>query len=671
MMSLTTGRLTLPGALPEDPNPQPFFRDKDPDTRLFHDDTLTDAEAAGLGKACGARILPYRMQDRYARRETPVTLKTIELENDFLKAVFLPSCGGKLRSLYDKEGKRELLFVNPVFRPANLANRNAWTSGGIEWNLGHTGHWAFTCDDLFAAAVTAPDGETFLRFYEYEATHAQVIQLDFHLPEGAKQLGLHVRIENARDQESPLYYWTNTAVVLTPDTRVFSGTPDILYQLTPNSADPIPGFGRCRMPVQPNLDCADISYPWRIPHSVEYFFQNPPEMVSPWEVSIEADCRGILERSTQPLFSRKMFCWGNSIGGRHWCDYLSEEGRGNYIEIQAGLAPTQNHTSVIGADGRVCFSQFFCAFTAPSCAQTQEWNEALPAVSRAVEETLDANAVEALHRAYEQKALLPAGRLLHGGSVYGMLENVRRKAENRPQLTPWLSFGPEGLSADNMRALQAWQGLLEGRPLPEGPVPLPYMTDLRWEKYLARCAAKSRETAFQYAVLLVENGREAEGETLLQSLSASGAPFASYALGSLAKGRGDFGQAARLYLLACDQAGPDGDCSFPEAAMAALLQTDAFEAAWKLYQEIPAEKRTETERLLACAAALPLEQWDFLEAAFTHEFASIREGSVGLADIWLEYRARLLAREENRPFDPEKIDRTLPLPRQLNFRMFD
>ena len=34
------------------------------------------------------------------------------------------------------------LFNNPVVRYSNLATRNAWTSGGVEFNIGEFGHHA-------------------------------------------------------------------------------------------------------------------------------------------------------------------------------------------------------------------------------------------------------------------------------------------------------------------------------------------------------------------------------------------------------------------------------------------------------------------------------------------------------------------------------------------------
>lgn len=95
-------------------------------------------------------------------RREPVTLKTIELENDCLKAVFLAEYGMRLYSLYDKVLGRELLFRNPVFQMANLALRDAWFSGGIEWNFGQMGHAFTTCSPVYAAVCREPSGEEFL-----------------------------------------------------------------------------------------------------------------------------------------------------------------------------------------------------------------------------------------------------------------------------------------------------------------------------------------------------------------------------------------------------------------------------------------------------------------------------------------------------------------------------
>ena len=97
-------------------------------------------------------ILPYALQDGYNRKRKWRDFRVAVLENEVLRATFLLEFGGRLWSLYHKPSGRELLSVNPVFQPANLALRNAWFSGGVEWNIGTIGHSPFTCAPLFAAA---------------------------------------------------------------------------------------------------------------------------------------------------------------------------------------------------------------------------------------------------------------------------------------------------------------------------------------------------------------------------------------------------------------------------------------------------------------------------------------------------------------------------------------
>ena len=97
------------------------------------------------GRGSEDSILPYRLQDNYNREKRPRCFKTAVLENDLLRATFLLELGGRLWSLFHKPTGRELLHVNPVFQPANFAVRDAWFSGGVEWNLSIIGHCPFTC----------------------------------------------------------------------------------------------------------------------------------------------------------------------------------------------------------------------------------------------------------------------------------------------------------------------------------------------------------------------------------------------------------------------------------------------------------------------------------------------------------------------------------------------
>ncbi len=112
-------------------------------------------------------MIPYKIQDGYGRDRKDKEWNAIILENEFLKAVFLPELGGRLWSIYDKVGNRELLYKNTVYQPGNLALRNAWFRGGVEFNMCIKSHNPLTCDKLFAEIATTPEGEV-INLYEYE-----------------------------------------------------------------------------------------------------------------------------------------------------------------------------------------------------------------------------------------------------------------------------------------------------------------------------------------------------------------------------------------------------------------------------------------------------------------------------------------------------------------------
>ena len=172
----------ISAALLQGENPLPHFRSREHDMHVEFCKGTPPFCLSGAGFSCGYRILPYTVQDRYDRNRKECDIRTIVMENDFIKAEFLPDWGGRLWSLVDKTEGRELLYKNEVLQPANLAIRNAWFSGGIEWNVGQYGHAFTTCSTVGFASVRASNGEEFLRMYSYERCKDFFWQIDFHLP---------------------------------------------------------------------------------------------------------------------------------------------------------------------------------------------------------------------------------------------------------------------------------------------------------------------------------------------------------------------------------------------------------------------------------------------------------------------------------------------------------
>lgn len=165
--------------------------------------TIADYEGLFIDYGYRETSYPYTQQNDYtdeAERDVPVAV----LENEFLYAEFLPTLGGRLWRLFDKKRQKDVLYTNDVIRFRNLSVRNAWFSGGVEWNCGVIGHSPFTCSQMYCAAVTGKNGEDVLRFYEFERVRGIYYQMDFWLEED--RLMVAVRIENPNEQVVPMYW---------------------------------------------------------------------------------------------------------------------------------------------------------------------------------------------------------------------------------------------------------------------------------------------------------------------------------------------------------------------------------------------------------------------------------------------------------------------------------
>ncbi|MFA6111265.1 MAG: DUF5107 domain-containing protein, partial [Candidatus Latescibacterota bacterium] len=324
---------TMPGADVGPENPLPSLargsRATKPDPARYPG--FPEEMLANMAYGHVPNYLPYTMQDRYTRELRPRGFRVAVLENELLKATFLLELGGRLRSLVHKPTGRELFQANPVFQPANLAIRNAWFSGGVEWNIGMTGHCPFTCSPLFAARASTADGTPVLRLWEWERIRQVPFQLDAYLPDGSPMLLVRVRIVNPHAGDVPMYWWSNTAVPESADTRVLVSA-DAAYNFGYGEGGPA-------LVAIPEVQGTDVTYTTRIDRAADFFFHVPPGQ-RPWVSALDETGRGLVQVSTDLLKGRKLFLWGMNPGGRRWQEFLSVPGQA-YLEIQSGLARTQ------------------------------------------------------------------------------------------------------------------------------------------------------------------------------------------------------------------------------------------------------------------------------------------------------------------------------------------
>ncbi|HEU4330894.1 MAG TPA: DUF5107 domain-containing protein, partial [Lapillicoccus sp.] len=326
MTRLTLGTVSLPSATIGPPNPLPPLTGAPQLHANVEAADLDEAMRANLGHGRVDSLLPYLLQDRYDRTLVSREHRVAVLANDRLRAEFLLDLGGRLRSLVDLTTGRELLYANPAFQPANLALREAWFAGGVEWNIGIRGHTPLTCSPMFAARVDGPGGVPVLRMWEYERIREVVYQLDFWLPSGSPALVVAVRIVNPNDHAVPMYWWSNIAVPESEDVRVLA-PGDSAWRFDESAT-----VGGVNLPI---ADGVDRTYPATASSAADYFVRLD-EGHRPWVAAVNGAGYGLVQSSTSELRGRKLFVWGGGTGGRHWQEWLSPLG-GRYLEIQAGL----------------------------------------------------------------------------------------------------------------------------------------------------------------------------------------------------------------------------------------------------------------------------------------------------------------------------------------------
>ena len=389
------------------------------------------------------------MQDGYDRAREPRAFTSLVLENDFLHVRILPEVGGKVWSIFAKPENRDLLLSNPVYQPGNLALRNAWTSGGIEWNIGQVGHHYHTCETLHAGVLEGPEGAPLVRLYAWERVKRVPYHLDLCLPKDSRFLFTRVRIINPHDHELPMYWWTNMGVPEYPGGRVITPA-DTTYH----------GLKVWDCPV---INDIDYSYCTSVKRAYDLFFRIPPGQ-RPWEVSVDREGRGIVHTSTGRLRGRKLFAWGMNQGGRRWQEFLHTAGHNNK-EIQAGLAYTQSHSARMPARAEWTWTEAIGAFAMdPEAAHSKSWQEAYGAAGRVLEESLPQAELERMDAALAAFAGTPADRLVCHGPGWAALELRRAAAAGEAAAIP-----PELVFSDDDLAVEQapWLALLERGVLPE------------------------------------------------------------------------------------------------------------------------------------------------------------------------------------------------------------
>jgi tetratricopeptide (TPR) repeat protein len=564
-------------------------------------------------------LYPYQLQDGYSRARSARSLQTVVLENERLRAVFLPGLGGRLWELVDKGTGKNLLYTPTSIQLANLALRNAWFAGGIEWNIGTRGHSPTTCSPLHASILTNVDGQEVLRMWEFERLREVVFQIDAWLPPGSPVLYVAIRVRNPNDTDVPMYWWTNAAVPENPGSRVIAPADSAF------ASSYTDGISRVNPTDDGGVDC---TWPVNNPRARDFFFDVAPE-TQPWILQADRDGDGLAMLSTGALRGRKLFVWGQSPGGRRWQEWLSPDG-GAYAEIQAGLAQTQfQHLVMPGGAEWSWLEAYGNARVHPESAHATDWAAAVDHCSSRVRALQDASSLEAAHEAASGWADQHPQRSVATGSGWGAVESIRR----RRRRTAWLEesgtpFERESISGDQ----QPWLDLLEGKGFVGADT---FVNGTDWgellEHYPHNAQALLHRAFIKHAYGALDGARVLYLESL--ELQDTAQAHRGLALADLSHGRAQEGLGR--YVNACALE-PENDALLTEA-LTAFLAADNAGGALDLLRQI-GHPSTRSGRI-GFLGAMALAQVGKTEEAAALlkagvEVADLREGENPISDLW-------------------------------------
>ena len=591
--------------------------------------------------------LPYTLQDNYDVPQKKLTFQAAVLENEYLKAVFLPELGGRLWSLYDKENKRDVILENKRLIPCNLAIRNAWFAGGVEFNCGRRGHDEQTMSPRFAAVV---ETEKFpvLRIFEFQRDRSTPFQYDCFLPDGSRFLYIRGRIWNPNKEMVPMYWWSNIALPEVPGSRVIVPTDNAFSNWYEG------GSHMLSKVTLPDGEGFDATYPVNFPIAKDHFY-NIPEDTRRYECLFYPDGYGFCHVSSKRLRGRKLFVWGQGQGGRHWNKKLLDPGQDAYIELQAGLARSQQECLPMPPRTAWEWIEGYGAVSADPAKIFGDWQTAVDEVTSILDEKIPAADLEELLVQTRESIALVPGKNVMSGSGWGALEEMRMQKK----LAAQLDFGSVG------KEQSIWVELLKNNRITDENICSYLVSDPWFEKISA--AEDSWQKDYFCALYYYRKGDYRSALELLDKISGGSRKHILHLRANIRLKQGRKAEAAEAIYLAGMET-PD-DPSFSKEALKMLLGLEEYEKMSRLLEYMTNEVRQKPliRFMESCICAHTGKLDEALAILMENgglNVPDIREGENSTSQLYIFIQQKK-AEAAGLPFDPAKVD----VPFAIDLRM--
>jgi tetratricopeptide (TPR) repeat protein len=341
--------LVIPTYLPAPPDKNPMFLEK----RVY--------------QGSSGKVYPLPFTDRIAEKPVDRKWKAIWIENEFLRALVLPEIGGRIHALQDKTTGYDLIYNQPVIKPALVGLAGPWISGGIEFNWPQH-HRPATFLPVDFTIEEHADGSKTVWCSDHDPMCRMKGMHGVCLHPGKAFLELKVRAYNRTPFAQTFLWWANVATRVHEAYQSFF-PPDVYYVAdhARRSMSEYPlaqGFyygvnygerGRTGVPVAerpshfvpPNcggkgpVDYApnDLSFYANIPVPTSYMCMGSKEdFFGGYDHAAQAGIVHFANHHISP--GKKQWTWGNHEFGYAWDRNLTDVQNGEYppyIEIMAGV----------------------------------------------------------------------------------------------------------------------------------------------------------------------------------------------------------------------------------------------------------------------------------------------------------------------------------------------
>lgn len=286
----------------------------------------------GFGRR-GLPVYPYPVTESLAAAPRERSLRAVELENAFLKLVFLPELNGRLYSLYDKLAGRETLFANPELKPALVGVRGPWCATGIEVNC-PSSHTVTTVDEVPCEWGVDEGGLGWFRAHDVEAVSGTAWSCTTVLAPDSARVTMITRFANPTEEPARFYLWINAAFPIEADSRFIF--PPSTRQIFMEGGQHPGELGYLDYPVH---DGVDVSVLHNLTKHSSNFAVTPDEGF--FGLYHPTSDHGVAHYADPHLVpGRKVWTWGFAPDGTLWHDALSDTG-GPYCELQSGPLRSQ------------------------------------------------------------------------------------------------------------------------------------------------------------------------------------------------------------------------------------------------------------------------------------------------------------------------------------------